>query len=181
MNLGFDLDKIFIDYPPFIPNQLIDRLYKKHSNGQLLYRIPSKPEQFLRLLTHQPFLRPIIKENMEFIKNITKKEKHNYYLISSRFGFLKKTTELLVKRCGFDKIFDAMYFNFGNKQPHIFKNEIIKKLNIHRYIDDDLPLIKFLSSQNPRTLFFWFNKKESKKLNNNLFAITEIYKILILK
>lgn len=178
MNLGFDLDKIFIDYPPLVPNQLIDRLYKKQSNGQLLYRIPSKPEQFLRLLTHRSFLRPIIKENLEFIKNITKKEKHNYYLISSRFGFLKNTTEKLIKKCNFDKIFDAMYFNFDNKQPHIFKNETIQRLKIDRYVDDDLPLLEFLSKKNPKIKFFWLNKKKSKPLKRNLLAITSLSQIL---
>ena len=162
MNLGFDLDKIFVDYPPFIPNRIIDRLYKKKSNGKLLYRIPSRAEQFLRLISHQPLFRPIIKDNLNFLKKLKQKNKQKYYLISSRFGFLKNQTQGIIEKCEFDKIFDAMYFNFENKQPHLFKNDVIKKLKIDRYIDDDFALIKFLASDNPKTLFFWLNEKENK-------------------
>ncbi|MFH1832757.1 MAG: hypothetical protein ABH816_01130 [Candidatus Levyibacteriota bacterium] len=178
MNLGFDFDKIFVDYPPFIPNGIIDRLYKKKSNGELLYRIPSRLEQILRLISHQSIFRPLIKENLIFLKKIRQKNNHKYYLISSRFSFLKKPTQGIIKKCEFDKIFNAMYFNFENEQPHIFKNEVIKKLKINRYIDDDLPLIKFLANENPKTFFFWLNKKDNKKLSKNLMAVTKINKIL---
>ncbi len=178
MNLGFDFDKIFIDYPPLIPSALIDRLYKQKTNRTLLYRIPSRPEQILRLLTHHSLLRPLIKENVVFIKNLSQKKQHKHYLISSRFGFLKNTTGTLIRKHGFDKMFDEMFFNFENKQPHIFKNDVLKKLHIDRYVDDDLPLLKFLMGQNPKTLFFWFNKKQNKLLEENLLAITKLRDIL---
>ncbi len=179
MNLGFDFDKIFIDYPPFIPSALIDRLYKKKANGTLLYRIPSGNEQVLRLLTHHPLLRPLIKDNIAFIQNLSKKKKHKHYLISSRFGFLKNTTEKLIKKHGFDKMFDEMFFNFENKQPHIFKNDVLKKLHIDRYVDDDLPLLEFLKKDHKKTKFFWLNKNNNKALGKNLFAITHLSQMLM--
>ena len=177
MNLGFDLDKIFIDYPPFIPAKLIDRLYKQKSNSILLYRIPSRYEQIIRILTHHPILRPPIIDNIQFVKNLAKNGKHKCYLISSRFSFLKERTSIIVKKYEFDKIFDAMLFNFKNQQPHIFKNESIKKLKIDRYVDDDLPLLKFVTSNNPKTKFFWLNKKQTTQLKKNLFAIIHLYEI----
>lgn len=178
MNLGFDFDKIFIDYPPFIPDNLIDRLYKKKSNGALIYRIPSKTEQLFRLFTHHQFFRPPIFENINFVKQITKQNNHKYYLISSRFGFLQQATDTLVKKHELDKVFHAMHFNFTDKQPHVFKGEIIKKLHIHRYVDDDLPLLEYLSLKNKKTLFFWLNKKLDKKLTHNLLAIRNLNKII---
>lgn len=178
MNLGFDFDKIFIDYPPFIPSDLIDRLYKKKANGTLLYRIPARPEQILRLFSHHWLLRPLINENVIFIKNLSKKNHHKQYLISSRFSFLKNTTEKLIRKHGFDKIFDTMFFNFENKQPHIFKNDVLKKLSIDRYVDDDLPLLKFLKKNHKKTKFFWLNKNHNKPLEENLFAITKLSEML---
>lgn len=178
MNLGFDLDKIFIDYPPFIPDTLIDRLYKLKSNGILLYRIPSKPEQLLRIISHHYFFRPPITRNIEFIKNLTSGNKNKYYLISSRFGFLKKRTEIIIKKYQFDKIFDAMLFNYKNQQPHIFKDQEIKKMKIDLYVDDDLPLLKFIAKNNPNTKFFWLNKKHTKPLDKNLFAIIDLPEML---
>lgn len=174
MNIGFDLDKIFIDYPPFVPAGLINRLYKQKSNGLLLYRIPPKLEQLIRIASHYAFLRPPISENIEFVRKLTKNKKHKYYLISSRFSFLKFRTEIILKKYNLEKIFDAMIFNFKDKQPHLFKNEAIKELKVDRYVDDDLPLLEFTAKDNKSTKFFWLNKNQSKQLSKNLFAIKNL-------
>jgi len=174
MNIGFDLDKIFINYPPFVPDELINRLYKQKSNGILLYRFPSKPEQLIRVISHHDLLRPPIIENIQFVKSLAKNKKHNYYLISSRFSFLKERTELIVKKYSLDKIFDTMIFNFKDKQPHLFKNQAIKELKIDRYVDDDLPLLEFTAKDNKSTKFFWLNKRQTKPLRKNLFAIRHL-------
>ena len=174
MNLGFDFDKVFVDYPPFIPSFIIDRLYKKSSDETLLYRIPSKPEQLLRLITHLPYLRPPLQSNIEFVKDLYRKNTYKHFLISSRFSFLKNATNNIVKKHNLEKAFHSMYFNFEDKQPHIFKDAMVKKLNIHRYVDDDLPLLKYLVSKNKKTVFFWLNKLDNKKIDNNLFAITNL-------
>lgn len=176
MNIGFDLDKIFIDYPPFIPDSVIDRIYKKKSNGTLLYRIPARPEQLLRHLSHHPIFRPLIKDNISFLKKFSK-TKNDLFLISSRFGFLQQRTNDLVKKEGFDRIFKGLYFNYNNEQPHLFKDMIIKRLKIKKYIDDDFALIKYLASQNKNVTFYWFNPKENKKISSNIIGITKLTEI----
>jgi hypothetical protein len=178
MNIGFDLDKIFVDYPPLIPDTLINKLYKKKDNGILLYRIPSRPEQVLRRLSHLPLLRPTIKKNIRFLQSISK-SKHKLYLISSRFSFLEKPTSKLMEKQGFDKIFDGMYFNFQNKQPHEFKDEVLQKLHIDLYVDDDLSLLKHVAKKNKNTKFFWLNPKKGKQiLTGNITAINNLENML---
>jgi hypothetical protein len=174
MNIGFDLDKVFIDYPPFVSPSFIDKLYKKKDNGMLIYRIPKYPEQLLRNVSHIPILRPAIKNNLEFLRNISKKD-NKLYLISSRFKFLEKRTEKLIKRYQLDKIFDEMYFNYENLQPHIFKNQVIKKLDLDIYVDDDLSLIRHVARENAKTRFFWLNQlKKDGDLAKNIFAVSKI-------
>lgn len=174
MNVGFDLDKIFINFPPFVPSKIIDLFYKEKTNHELKYRIPSKIEQIIRGFSHYPIFRPPIIKNIEYIKNLSLTNTNKYYLISSRFSFLKKRTDNLIKRYHFDKIFNAMYFNYSNNQPHKFKDGIMKKLNLDMYIDDDLQLLEYLVDKNPKTKFFWLNGKISKPLKKNLFAIKNI-------
>ena len=176
MNIGFDLDKVFINYPPFVPDIIFDKFYKKKSNGELIYRIPEKPEQFLRYLIHHPFLRPPIQKNLDFLNEFYK-TKNNLFLISSRFGFLETRTNELIKRYGFDKIFKGLYFNYGNKQPHIFKNNVIKELKIQKYVDDDFDLIKYLAKENKTVTFYWLNPKENKRISVNIIAITNLSQI----
>lgn len=178
MNIGFDLDKIFINYPPLIPSWIIDKLYKEKSNGILKYRIPGKIEQRIRQLSHTPFLRLPITQNVNYLKSLHLKNGNKLYLISSRFSFLKKQTEDLVKRNGFDKIFTVLSFNYEDKQPHLFKNKLIKQHNINIYVDDDLALLKYLSKNNPKTHFFWLNNTTQGKISTNLFAITKLSDML---
>ena len=115
MKIGFDLDKIFIVYPPLIPDRLIDRLYRKKTSGKLLYRIPSRPEQAVRRLSHISFFRPPIQKNITFLKSLTAKN-HELYLISSRFQFLESATTALLRKYGFD-VETEMEWEKGLKWP----------------------------------------------------------------
>lgn len=178
MIIGFDFDKVLIDYPPFIPDKLIDRLYKKKSNGVLTYRFPSRPEQYLRKISHRPIFRPCIKENLDFVKSIPRKG-NKIYLISSRFGFLKDETEKIIKGRGLAKVFDGFYFNYGNEQPHIFKDKKIRDLKLDLYVDDDFPLLRYVAKRNKKTKFFWLNKKAGRQLmTRNIVSINSLYSIL---
>ena len=174
MNIGFDLDKIFINFPPLVSSGIIDLFYKGNIKNELKYRFPSKAEQIIRIFSHYPLFRPPITQNLDYVKNLALRNKNRHYLISSRFNFLKKRTDNLIKRYDFDKIFNAMYFNYENKQPHLFKIEIIKKLSLDKFVDDDLQLLEYLTDKNPMTEFFWLNNKISKPLRKNLFAIRDI-------
>lgn len=177
MNIGFDLDKIFIDYPPFIPDSLIDKLYKKKSNGVLLYRIPGKLEQKIRILSHHPYFRPLLAKNLEFVKKLSNNKSHTLFLISSRFGFLKERTQRLIEKYHLDTIFSRMYFNFHNNQPHLFKSLILKKQKIDLFIDDDLPLLKYLAKVYPKMKFVWLNSHTKGKISSTIEAITDLHQI----
>lgn len=179
MKIGFDLDKIFINTPPFIPNAVINKFYKQRDNGILLYRFPSRPEQLLRKASHMPLLRQPMNSNLTFLKELSKEKKHQLYLISSRFKFLESETQQLVKRYGLDNIFDTLYFNYENKQPHEFKNEILHKLKLDIFVDDDLSLVRYVAKDNPETKFYWLDEHtKEKKLGNNITAISKLNEIL---
>ncbi len=184
MKIGFDLDRIFINTPPLVPGNIISKLYKKKDNGVLLYRIPSHSEQLFRKVTHHPFLRPPIEENLAILRTISKND-NRLYLISSRYKFLEDITTKLVKKHGLDGIFEKLYFNYENKQPHMFKNEVLKKLKLDMYIDDDLSLLQFVARDNPKTKFYWLETDEKdsalahhKTLEKNVFPITHLSTIL---
>ncbi|MGH7203542.1 MAG: hypothetical protein ACREHC_03815 [Candidatus Levyibacteriota bacterium] len=177
MKIGFDLDKVFIDTPPLVPNVVINKFYKKRDNGILLYRIPSRREQLLRKATHIPLLRRGIRKNLTFLRSIPK-EKHQLYLISSRFKFLEPQTVRLVKTYGLDEIFDEMYFNYDNRQPHEFKNDVLKKLKLDIFVDDDLSLVRYVAKDNPKTKFFWYDQsKHTGTIEKNIHAISELAEI----
>ncbi len=176
MRVGFDLDNVFISNPPIIPHRIVERLYRKKTNGDLEYRMPKRFEQYIRKASHAPLLRPAIKNNLSVLRSISK-DKHTLFLISSRFGFLKQATNKIIKKHKLDQIFSEMYFNFDNKQPHLFKEETIKRLRLDTFIDDDLPLLKFLASRNNAIKLYWLNRKIDKKISANITAITKLERI----
>lgn len=176
LKIGFDFDKVFVDYPPFIPTVIIDRLYKKQ-NTTLSYRFPHLFEQKIRILSHHRLFRPPIKHNIESLKKMSNDKNFELYLISGRFGFLKTQTQRWIEFYEFDKFFKNLYFNFDNRQPHEFKNAMIQKLKIDKYIDDDLDTLRFLSEQNPKIEFYWLIKKSfflSQSLPHNVIPVNNI-------
>lgn len=173
MVLGFDFDKVFVDYPPFIPYSVIDFLYKgtsvfKRKNTKKVtihYRIPGEIEKKVRIISHFPAFRAPIKKNIAALKKISNLKAGQIYLVSSRFSFLKKRTDVVLDKYKLNNYFDGIYFNYKNKQPHIFKEETIRKLKIDTYVDDDLDLALYLSSKIPSLKIFWITEEKANNLN----------------
>lgn len=178
MKIGFDLDRIFINTPPVIPRTIIEHLYRDRGNSNPHYRIPGLLEQKIRQLSHLPIFRQSISDNLQFLNELSKNKYYTLFLISSRFGFLKKQTETLARKYNFYAIFKKIYFNFDNKQPHVFKNETLNGLNLDRYVDDDLSLLKFLDKHQQNTKFFWLNSKHSGKVQGNIRGVKDIREII---
>lgn len=174
MNIGFDLDGIFVGLPPILPAWVIERLYREKDQKKLHYRIPGEIEKRIRVLSHASILRPPIQKNILFARNLSQNKKYTFFLVSSRFGFLKSQTEKIIKKYGIDTMFHKIFFNYDNEQPHVFKNRVIKKMKISLFIDDDIYLLRFLAKENPQTQFFWLNDSKDEKLTKNLSAITSI-------
>ena len=186
MNIGFDFDKVFINYPPLIPDGLVDFIYKgrifkknKREDG-LSYRFPSLIEKKIRLFSHQLYFRHPIKSNIKALEKISREKGINTYLVSSRYSFLKDITSKILEKNKLKQYFKGIYFNYENSQPHLFKEETIKKLGIEKYIDDDLDLALYLSEKMPKLKIYWLNYKRQAKtrLPKNVIPIKNINEFL---
>lgn len=177
MKIGFDFDKVFVDYPPLIPDFLIDYLYKNHKSTKEFYRFPSSIEQKIRILSHYPVFRHPIKDNILILKKLSQNKENEIYLVSSRFSFLKMRTESWLRIHNLSKYFKGIYFNFDNLQPHIFKYHKIKELKLDYYIDDDIDLLKYLASKKIQTKLFWLNGKLFVTKDNVPSSITVVHNL----
>lgn len=168
MKIGFDLDRIFIDFPPFVPPQIINWLYKRslreifslkdHCQKDLAYIIPKSPvSKLVRRISHVSPLRPPIKKNIKILSQILLNPTLNLYLISSRYQFLEKLTYKLLHKYDLMTPFAKIFLNTSNEQPHLFKEKILKKLNLDLFIDDDLDLLRYLQTKNLKTKLLWYN------------------------
>lgn len=173
--IGFDFDKIFVSYPPIIPDKLIDFIYKGRfalipkkdmDKINLKYRIPGRIEKKIRIISHNYIFRPPLVNNIKTLRLIHRTTDHKLYLVSSRFGFLKDKTNYWLDKNKLKSEFHEIHFNFNNSQPHLFKEKTIKNSNITHYVDDDLDLLVYLSKKNPNLNLFWLTKNKKTNYKN---------------
>ncbi|MDO8638081.1 MAG: hypothetical protein Q7R43_00780 [Candidatus Daviesbacteria bacterium] len=179
MKIGFDLDRIFINLPPIIPPGVIDWLYKKHCQKGLAYSIPkSSLSKLIRRASHISPLRPPIKKNINTLSQILLQPNLELYLISSRYKFLEKLTLKLLNKYNLITPFSKIYLNTSDEQPHLFKEKVLKKLNLDLFIDDDLDLLKHLQKQNLKTKLIWYNTGHKINETQGIIAISNFSEII---
>lgn len=91
---------------------------------------------------------------------------------------MEEITDQLIKRHGLDRLFDGLYFNYNNEQPHLFKNDILKNLKLDAYVDDDLSLLKHIAKENKKTKFYWLNRgREKQHVPDHIVSINSLTEI----
>ncbi len=187
MNIGFDLDKVFIDYPPLIPQTTIDWLYK-HSIKELIhpgdshlhYNIPkNRYAIMIRKLSHHRLLRPKISRNIAFLEYLKSNYPQiNLYLISSRYSFLENTTIEILRKYEILPYFQKIFLNSKDEQPHIFKQKIINRVKIDLYIDDDLNLLEHLRKNCVKTGLLWYHPDANKSHIDHIKQISSLTQVV---
>ena len=157
-HIGFDLDGVVIDKPPFIPKTFLEWAIRNHTKRILSYRYPSRREQFIRKCIHYPSFRPPIIENVHLVKKLSKQNQTTLFAITGRYSFLKKRTYQWLKKHQLTSVFKAIYLNEQNQQPHKFKKNTIEKLKLNIFIDDDKRTVKYLNKRIKKTRIILFSK-----------------------
>lgn len=177
MNFGFDLDRVLIDYPPLVPPNIINWLYRDHkAKKELRYRYPKNNlEKSFRLLTHHHFFRPQITKSVEFLKEFHKNHpKDKFFLITGRYAFLEKQTHRILDRYKLKKYFHEIHINLADEQPHLFKEKVIKKFKIDTMVDDNLDLLLHLKKSLPRLICFWYNPENISLDTKRVISICDL-------
>ncbi len=156
IKIAFDLDGVIIDKPPLIPKKLLERLFRGKNKNGLHYRFPhSKLEQRIRKISHFYLLRPPIRQNIKFIRGLAKNKKYELYIISGRYSFLEKETDIWLEKRKIRNLFKKIFINYKNDQPHLFKEKIINEIRPDIFIDDDGLLSDYLAEKvRPRIYCF---------------------------
>lgn len=169
IKIAFDLDGVIIDKPPLIPKKLIEWFFRDNRKGELCYRFPrSKAEQKIRQLSHFYLFRPPINKNLNFIKRLAGLGDYELYVVSGRYSFLRVETETWLQKRNIKRLFKQVILNCRNEQPHLFKEKIIRELKPDFFIDDDLPLTKYLSKRVKNISIFCF-PQQVKELREETF------------
>ncbi len=149
LKVGFDLDGVLLYNPARIVRPIISLLKKKKiafERKELEFYVP-KPgwQQLFWELMHKSsvFLAPGFNELVK-LKEAGLIEP---YLITARFGHLQKDFENWKQKMKADQIFQKCYMNSQDEQPHLFKENLIKKLKLDIFIEDNWDIVRYLDVQ----------------------------------
>lgn len=148
LKVGFDLDGVILQNPlrnfrlvakklkivkPFIFKQKVKPFY-----------IPrSKFEQLLWRILHWSSWR--IDPSFEEVEKLLKRRKMKIYIITARFSFLKEDFEFWKKKVNKNKIFTDCIMNKKNLQPDEFKIQMINKLKLDFFVEDNFDIVEKLN------------------------------------
>jgi len=177
LKVGFDLDGVLLYNPARIFRPIIYFIKKyilKRKTNQFYYP-KNKLEQFIWLFLHKSSLFPA--KGIDEIKQLIKEKKIKAYVISARYESLKEDFLFWKKKIDPENLFSSWYYNEKNDQPHLYKEKMIKKLNLDIFVEDNWDIVKYLKTQNSKlktksdlvktgkkTKIFWIYNLLDKKI-----------------
>ena len=157
IRVGFDLDGVLLYNPARIIRpiiSLIKHIFSKRKRLSFYY--PKSPfKQWLWRLFHKSsiFIAPGIGDIRELVRH----KKIEAYIITARYSFLGKELTEWIKKNKFDTVFAAVYYNKEDEQPHLFKERMIKKLNLQVFVEDNYDIVDHLSKKKLARILWIYN------------------------
>lgn len=157
LRVGFDLDGVIL-YNPVrtlrpISHFISTLIFKKK---QTSFYIPRTPfEKFMWYLLHKTSFIPA--RGLNDLKKLVDERRVEAYLITGRYSSLTHDFEKWMKKIKADKHFVAWMHNVKNKQPHHFKTDMIQKLKLDVFVEDNWDIVRNLAStrKGSNAKIFW--------------------------
>ncbi len=147
LKVGFDLDGVIL-YNPIRLVRPIAKSFKPFKSfflkqkKELFYFPKTKIEQFLFRLLHKTSFIP--DPALNDIKKLVIAKEIEAYIVTGRYSFLKKDSDIWLKKIKAKTIFKECFQNKNDLQPNKFKEKMIKKLNLDVYIEDNWDIVQKL-------------------------------------
>ncbi len=157
LRVGFDLDGVLLYNPARIIRMPVSRL--KHRfipKREKVFFIPSsKPAQLLWHIFHLSSI--FVAPGLNDIKRLKEKGLIEPYLVTARYNFLKKDLQRWVRKMNAHDIFEGVFMNEHNLQPHHYKERVVKRLDLEVFIEDNWDVIDHLKKTTKTTPFWVYN------------------------
>lgn len=160
LRVGFDLDGVILYNPvrifrPFASFFKFLKPYLFHEKIESFYFPHSRLEKFVWRQLHKTSFR--IADGYTDISRMAKKGAIDAYLITSRYDFLKPDFDYWVKKLGGKTVFKGCFYNKKNLQPNVFKRQMIKKLNLDYFVEDNWGIIQKLNGSLKKIKVLWLS------------------------
>jgi len=183
LRVGFDLDGVIL-YNPIRTFRVIASSLKFtkpllfHEKTDEFYFPNSPVEQFIWRQLHKTSF--CLADGIEKIKKLTEQGKIETFLITGRYSFLKKDFEYWLKKMEADTIFKGYYYNKNDQQPNLFKQQMIKKLQLDYFVEDNWGIIQKLNGVLKTTKVIWISNFLDRNIRYKykFFGLNEVAEFL---
>lgn len=165
IRVGFDLDGVILSNPSRVLRGLIARSKQAHlfPRQELEFYHPNSAlERWLWLLVHKSSFR--LAAGFAELEQLAAGGRLELYVVSARFACLQSDTKRWIQIINRKGIFRKLYFNDKDEQPHLFKERMIKQLQLDYFVEDNFDLVSYLSSTQQRTKVWWIGNFIDRQL-----------------
>ncbi len=158
IRIGFDMDGVLLENPSRIFRSLISRSKKAHlfPRKELeFYHPESALGKWLWLLVHKSSFR--LAGGFSELEKLAADKRLELYVVSARFACLASDTAKWSKAINRQNIFQELYFNERDEQPHLFKLRMMQKLRLDYFVEDNWDVASYLANNQSKTEIWWLS------------------------
>ncbi len=155
--IGLDFDGV-VAYNPFrilrAPVSYIKKRFLKVK--RLKFFVPKNPAQVLLWkLFHESSIFPA--KGADLIRKLGNDPNYELHLITARYDFLLPSLLGWLKKNHLLQSFKSINSNVNNLQPHIYKEDMVKKLNLDYFVEDNLDIVFHLRPRSGAQILWIYN------------------------
>jgi hypothetical protein len=164
LRVGFDLDGVLLYNPARIARPIVSFIKKifVKKKGLNFYSPHTYWEKQIWRLFHKSSI--FIAPGLDDIKKLIRTKKIKAYIITARYSYLKNDLEKWLKKMKINQSFSGIYYNQKDEQPHLFKEIMIKKLNLDIFVEDNWDIVNYLKNRKSKFKVFWIYNIFDKKI-----------------
>jgi len=168
LKVGFDLDGVILYNPVRIFRSLAKTFLKPLK--KTFFRQEKEPfyipktdfEKYVWGLIHKSSFR--INTGYRDLKKMARDDNFSFYLITGRYGYLKKDYLDWLKKIDSRNVFRKCFINEKSIQPDLFKKTMIQKLDLDYYVEDNFDIVEKLKSQKKADIL-WITNLADRNIN----------------
>ena len=157
IRVGLDFDGV-IAYNPFRLVRAPWAFLKNRFLGvkKLSFFYPkNRFEKMIWIMMHDSSIFPA--KGAKFLRELVNEDLVEAHLISGRYSFLDCQLYTWLERFGLRKIFRSININEQDRQPHLFKEAVIKKLGVEFFIEDNWDIVDYLDGRSKAEIYWIYN------------------------
>ena len=145
IKVAFDMDGVLL----YNPSRIFRTLISKSKKANLFprkelefYHPQNKFEKWFWLFLHKSSFK--IANGFKKLEKMVKAGDLEIYIVSGRFSCLQNDSKKWLKKLNKKNMFKGIYFNDCDQDPHVFKEKMLKELQVDYFVEDNWDVVNYL-------------------------------------